>query len=93
MLAWLVFWIIVAIVVFAIAIFAIRNRGIHPGLILAALDTFGLVVASYLSVVELSGNVPVCGPVTGARRWRRASTPGSARSPSRCSASASRSSC
>jgi uncharacterized membrane protein len=65
MLAWLVFWVVVAAVVFAVSIFAIRNRGIHPGLILAALDTFGLVVASYLSIVELSGNVPVCGPVTG----------------------------
>jgi uncharacterized membrane protein len=65
MLAWVLFWVVVAAAVFAVAMFAIRNRAIHPGLILAALDTFGLVVASYLSVVELSGNVPVCGPVTG----------------------------
>jgi uncharacterized membrane protein len=65
MLAWVLFWFAVAAAVFAVAMFAIRNRAIHPGLILAALDTFGLVVASYLSVVELSGNVPVCGPVTG----------------------------
>jgi uncharacterized membrane protein len=42
-----------------------RLRRIHPGLILAALDAFGLVVASYLSIVELSGNVPVCGPIKG----------------------------
>jgi uncharacterized membrane protein len=65
MLAWLVFWVLVATAVFAVAIFAIRFRGVHPALILAALDTFGLVVASYLSIVELSGNVPVCGPVHG----------------------------
>jgi uncharacterized membrane protein len=65
MLAWVAFWAVVAVVVFAVAMFAIRNRKVHPGLILAALDTFGLVVASYLSVVELSGNVPVCGPVHG----------------------------
>lgn len=42
-----------------------RLRGIHPALILAALDTFGLAVASYLSVVELSGDVPFCGPIKG----------------------------
>ncbi len=65
MLAWVAFWIVVAVVTFAVAMFAIRNRGVHPGLILAALDTFGLVVASYLSIVELQGGVPVCGPVSG----------------------------
>jgi uncharacterized membrane protein len=65
MLAWFVFWIVVAVVTFSVAMFAIRARGVHPGLILAALDTFGLVVASYLSIVELSGNVPVCGPLQG----------------------------
>ena len=32
--------------------------GIHPGLILAALDVTGLLIASYLSVVELGGGVP-----------------------------------
>jgi len=42
-----------------------RLRRIHPALILAALDLFGLSVASYLSVVELGGGVPVCGPVHG----------------------------
>jgi len=42
-----------------------RLLRIHPGLILAALDLFGLVVASYLSVVELGGGVPVCGPIRG----------------------------
>jgi uncharacterized membrane protein len=65
MLAWVLFWVVVAVVTFALAMFAIRARGVHPGLILAALDTFGLVVASYLSIVELSGNVPVCGPLHG----------------------------
>ncbi len=42
-----------------------RIRGIHPALILAALDTFGLAVASYLSIVELQGGVPLCGPIKG----------------------------
>jgi uncharacterized membrane protein len=42
-----------------------RILGIHPGLILAVLDTIGLAIATYLSVVELSGNVPVCGPLHG----------------------------
>ncbi len=65
MLAWVLFWVVVAVVTFGVAMFAIRARGVHPGLILAALDTFGLVVASYLSVVELSGGVPVCGPLKG----------------------------
>ncbi|MFH0751762.1 MAG: vitamin K epoxide reductase family protein [Chloroflexota bacterium] len=65
MLAWVLFLVVVAAAAFAVAIFAIRSRHIHPGLILAALDAFGLVVASYLSVVELQGGVPVCGPVTG----------------------------
>lgn len=39
--------------------------GIHPGLILAVLDTIGLAIASYLSVVELSGGIPTCGPLHG----------------------------
>ena len=42
-----------------------RLRRTHPALILAALDLFGLAVASYLSIVELGGGVPVCGPVRG----------------------------
>jgi len=33
-----------------------RLRRIHPALILAALDLFGLAVASYLSIVELGGD-------------------------------------
>jgi uncharacterized membrane protein len=39
--------------------------GVHPGLILAVLDVIGLLIASYLSVVELNNGVPVCGPVKG----------------------------
>ena len=42
-----------------------RLRRVHPALILAALDIFGLAVASYLSIVELGGGVPVCGPIKG----------------------------
>jgi uncharacterized membrane protein len=38
---------------------------IHPGLILAALDLAGLVIASYLSWVELHGTLPYCGPLHG----------------------------
>lgn len=39
-----------------------RLRHIHPGLILAVLDSIGIVIASYLSYVELNGEVPYCGP-------------------------------
>src|SRR5450759_908784 len=42
-----------------------RLRRIHPGWILAALDVIGLLIAGYLSVVELGGGVPVCGPLHG----------------------------
>lgn len=42
-----------------------RLRRIHPGWILVALDVFGLAIATYLSVVELGGGVPVCGPLHG----------------------------
>lgn len=42
-----------------------RLFGVHPGLILAVLDVVGLAIASYLSVVELAGSVPVCGPIKG----------------------------
>lgn len=42
-----------------------RLFGVHPGLILAALDVVGLLIATYLSVVELAGSVPVCGPIKG----------------------------
>ena len=45
--------------------------GIHPGLILAVLDIVGLAVASYLSVVELGGGVPVCGPIKGCEEVAR----------------------
>jgi uncharacterized membrane protein len=42
-----------------------RLRRIHPGVILAVLDVVGLVIAAYLSVVELGGGVPSCGPLHG----------------------------
>jgi len=44
---------------------AARLRTIHPGWILAVLDVIGLGIASYLSVVELGGGVPYCGPLHG----------------------------
>jgi uncharacterized membrane protein len=42
-----------------------RLRTIHPGWILVVLDVIGLAIAGYLSVVELGGGVPVCGPLKG----------------------------
>ena len=42
-----------------------RLRRIHPGVILAILDIIGLCIALYLSVVELGGGVPYCGPLHG----------------------------
>lgn len=42
-----------------------RIRRIHPGWILAALDVIGLAIAIYLSIVELGGGVPYCGPLHG----------------------------
>ena len=45
--------------------------GVHPGIILAVLDVVGLAIASYLSVVELGGGVPVCGPIGGCEEVAR----------------------
>jgi len=42
-----------------------RILGVHPGLILAVLDIAGLAIATYLSIVELGGGVPACGPIKG----------------------------
>jgi uncharacterized membrane protein len=42
-----------------------RLRGTHPALVLAALDIVGLAIASYLSSVELRGQLPNCGPLHG----------------------------
>ena len=42
-----------------------RIKTMHPGWILVVLDVIGLAIASYLSVVELGGGVPVCGPLKG----------------------------
>jgi uncharacterized membrane protein len=39
--------------------------GWHPGLILAVLDVIGLSIALYLSIVELQGGLPACGPLHG----------------------------
>ena len=39
--------------------------GVHPGLILATLDVAGLLIAAYLSIVELGGGTPACGPIKG----------------------------
>jgi uncharacterized membrane protein len=46
-------------------VLARRILGVHPGLILAVLDVAGLAIAAYLSVVELGGGVPACGPIKG----------------------------
>jgi uncharacterized membrane protein len=48
-----------------------RIAGVHPGLILAVLDVAGLAIAAYLSVVELAGGVPVCGPLKGCEEVAR----------------------
>jgi len=42
-----------------------RLFGLHPGVVLAVLDLAGLAIAAYLSVVELGGGVPACGPIKG----------------------------
>ena len=42
-----------------------RLQSIHPGWILVVLDVIGLLIAGYLSVVELGGGVPSCGPLRG----------------------------
>jgi uncharacterized membrane protein len=42
-----------------------RLRRMHPGYILAVLDVIGLLIAGYLSYVELGGGVPYCGPLHG----------------------------
>jgi uncharacterized membrane protein len=42
-----------------------RLKTIHPGLILASLDVVGLLIASYLSYVELGGGTPSCGVLHG----------------------------
>ena len=40
-------------------------RQLHAGVVLAILDLIGLAIASYLSSVELAGNLPYCGPLKG----------------------------
>jgi uncharacterized membrane protein len=41
------------------------NPRLAPGLFLVALDVVGLLIASYLSLVELQGDLPYCGPLHG----------------------------
>lgn len=48
-----------------------RLLGVHPAAILAVLDVTGLAIAGYLSVVELGGGVPVCGPLEGCEEVAR----------------------
>jgi uncharacterized membrane protein len=48
-----------------------RLFGVHPALILAVLDVIGLAIAAYLSIVELGGGVPVCGPLKGCEEVAR----------------------
>lgn len=45
--------------------------GVHPGIILAVLDVVGLIIAGYLSAVELQGGVPACGIVKGCEEVAR----------------------
>jgi uncharacterized membrane protein len=42
-----------------------RLQQIHPGVVLASLDLIGLAIAGYLSVIELQGELPYCGPLKG----------------------------
>ena len=42
-----------------------RLRGVHPALVLATLDLIGLAIATYLSWVEVRGELPNCGPLRG----------------------------
>lgn len=48
-----------------------RLFGVHPAVILAVLDFVGLLIAAYLSVVELGGGVPACGPLRGCEEVAR----------------------
>ena len=42
-----------------------QTKVVHPGQILAGLDVVGLLIASYLSSVELAGGTLTCGVATG----------------------------
>jgi uncharacterized membrane protein len=48
-----------------------RFLGVHPAVVLAVLDLVGLAIATYLSIVELGGGVPVCGPLHGCEEVAR----------------------
>jgi uncharacterized membrane protein len=47
------------------------TRWRHPALVLAGLDLLGLVIASYLSIVELTGGVPSCSVIHGCEQVAR----------------------
>ena len=51
----------------------VGGRRVHPAAVLAALDVTGLAIATYLSVVELRGGVPSCGPLRGCETVARSS--------------------
>ena len=53
------------VVLLAVVVRTHRLKRIHPGLILAGLDVVGLLIASYLSYVELGGGTPSCGVLHG----------------------------
>ena len=53
------------VILLAVVVRTHQLKRIHPGLILAALDVVGLLIASYLSYVELGGGVPSCGQLHG----------------------------
>lgn len=55
-------WLVVMV---AVLVRTHQVKPIHPGLILAGLDVVGLLIASYLSVVELGGGTPSCGVLHG----------------------------
>jgi uncharacterized membrane protein len=48
-----------------------RRRLLHPAVLLMALDLVGLGIASYLSTVELGGDVPYCGVLHGCEEVAR----------------------
>jgi uncharacterized membrane protein len=45
-----------------------KIRGIHPGLVLAALDVVGFCVAFYLAFTELTGGLVQCGALHGCQQ-------------------------
>ncbi len=54
-----------AVALLATVVWTHRLKTVHPGQILASLDVVGLLIAGYLSSVELGGGLPVCGVAHG----------------------------